>query len=61
MVTTELKTSMSTVRIHDDCFEAAADCISQASHIVSQSYRRRAQGEDNLTAGFDAAFCAKYI
>ena len=42
MITTEFKTPMATIRIHDEYFEAAPDSrISQLSHIVSESYRRR--------------------
>ena len=42
MVAAEFKTSISTVRIHDEYCEMAADhCISDLSRIISASYKRR--------------------
>lgn len=42
MVATELKTAVSTIRIHDEYCEATTEgCISRLSHIVSESYKRR--------------------
>lgn len=42
MVATELKTAVSTIRIHDEYCEATTEgCISRLNHIVSESYKRR--------------------
>lgn len=42
MVAIELKTAMSTVRIHDEYCEMTSDrCISHLGRIISASYKRR--------------------
>lgn len=42
MITTEFKNAASTVRIHDDFFEASPDdCLLLLSRIISNSYKRR--------------------
>lgn len=42
MVAAEFKTTISTVRIHDEYCEMAADhCISDLGRIISASYKRR--------------------
>lgn len=42
MVAAEFKSAISTVRIHDEyCEPAAEQRISQLGHIISASYRRR--------------------
>lgn len=42
MVAAEFKTAISTVRIHDEYCEVAADyCISDLGRIISASYKRR--------------------
>lgn len=42
MVAAEFKTTISTVRIHDEYCEIAADhCISDLGRIISASYKRR--------------------
>lgn len=42
MVAAEFKTAISTVRIHDEYCEMAADhCISDLGRIISASYKRR--------------------
>ena len=42
MVAAEFKTTISTVRIHDEYCEMAAEhCISDLGRIISASYKRR--------------------
>jgi len=42
MIAAEFKTTRSTVRIHDEYCELAADhCISDLGRIISASYKRR--------------------
>lgn len=42
MIVHELKTEISTVRIHDECYEADSKrLINSASRVVSESYKRR--------------------
>jgi len=42
MVVHELKNDVSTVRIHDECFEADSKrLIGSVSRVVSNSYKRR--------------------
>ena len=42
MIVHELKSGVSTVRIHDECYEAdSKHLINSASRVVSESYKRR--------------------
>lgn len=54
MIASEFHTPVSTVRIHDDWVEPVTDSrLSTLSHILSASYRRRAQnGPEGAVAAF---------
>ena len=42
MIAAEIKTDVTTVRIHDEfCSSPSQECISHLNQIVSNSYRRR--------------------
>ena len=49
MITIEIKTKSSTVRIHDEfCSNPTQGCISHLNQIVSNSYKRRNMAEQSV-------------